>query len=48
MVGGVLLDRPCMVFQSVCVCVCDPSVCLDSTSIGFVYVYCMSEFISSF
>ena len=33
-----LLDRPCMVFQSVC-CGCDPSVHLIVPSIGFVYVF---------
>ena len=25
---GVLLAIPCIVFQRLCVCVCDPSVCL--------------------
>ena len=39
-VGGALLDRPCMVFQSICVCcVCDPSERLDGTSICFVCVF---------
>ena len=35
---GALWDRPC--------CVCDPSVHLSIPSIGFVYVFCMSEVIS--
>ena len=36
--GRALLDRPCMVFQRVCVyCACDPSVNLDAPSI-VVYV----------
>ena len=34
---GVLLDRPCMVFQCVC-CACVPSVHLDVPSIGVVNV----------
>ena len=39
MVGGVLLDSPCMVFQIVWVCcVCDPSVRLDAPSICVVCV----------
>ena len=40
-VGGALLDRPCMVFQRVCVCcACDHSVCLDAPSIClFVFLY---------
>ena len=30
-VGSALLDRPCMVFQRVCVCcACNPSGCLDA------------------
>ena len=29
-------------------CACDPSVNLSFHSIGFVYVFCMSEVISSF
>ena len=38
--GGALLDRPCMVFQIVCVCcACDPSVRLDTPSICFVCVF---------
>ena len=37
--GGVLLDRPCMVFQSCMCCACDPSMPLDVPSIGLlVYV----------
>ena len=36
--GGALLDRPCMVFQSMCVVCCDPSVLLSVPSIDFVYV----------
>ena len=43
--GGALLDRPCMVFQRVCVCcACDPNKRLSAPSICF----CMSEVISSF
>ena len=39
-VKGALLDRPCMVFQRVCVCcACDPSVRLDAPSICFVCVF---------
>ena len=47
-VGGALLDRPCMVFQIVYVyCVCDSTVCcardssvrLDAPSICFVCVF---------
>ena len=35
--GGALLDRPCMVFQRMCVlCLCDPSVHLSIPSIGVV------------
>ena len=36
--GGAPLDRPCMVFQSVC-CVCDPNERLSAPSIGFVCVF---------
>ena len=37
--GGALLDRPCMVFQRMCVCcACDPSERLDAPSICFVCV----------
>ena len=39
-VGCALLDRPCLVFQSVCVsCACAPSVRLDAPSICFVCVF---------
>ena len=39
-IGGVLLDRPCMVFQRVCVCcACDPNERLSAPSIGFVCVF---------
>ena len=41
---GALLDRPCMVFQRIACCACDPSVHLSVRSIGFY----MSEVISSF
>ena len=44
-IGSALLDIPCIVFQSVCVCcACDPSVRLDATS----HMFClsMSELIS--
>ena len=34
--GDALLDRPCMVFQRMCVCACDPSVHLSVISIYFV------------
>ena len=37
-VGGALLDRPCMVFQRVC-CACDPSVRQDAPSICFVCAF---------
>ena len=38
--GGALLDRPRMVFQSICACcACGPSVYLIVPSIGFVYVF---------
>ena len=38
--GGALLDRPCMVFQRVCVCcACDPSERLSAPSICFVCVF---------
>ena len=37
--GGALLDSPCMVFQGMCVCACDPSVHLSVPSICFVYVF---------
>ena len=39
-VGGALLDRPCMVFQRMCVCsACGPSERLDVPSICFVCVF---------
>ena len=40
-VGGVLLDRPCMVFHIMCVCcACGPSERLDAPSIClFVFLY---------
>ena len=39
-VGGALLDIPCMVFHRMCVwCACDPSVRLYAPSIGFVCVF---------
>ena len=39
-VGGALLDTPCMVFQRICVyCACDPSERLDVPSICFVCVF---------
>ena len=40
------IDRVCSSKECVC-CACDPSVHVDVTSIGLVYV-CMSEVISSF
>ena len=40
MCGGALLDRPCMVFQRVCVfCACDPNERLSAPSICFVCVF---------
>ena len=36
--GGALLNRPCMIFQRLGGCSCDPSVHEDVLSIGFVYV----------
>ena len=36
--GGALLDRPCMVFQSVC-CACDPNERLSAPSICFACVF---------
>ena len=37
--GGALLDRPCFVFQRVCVCcACDPNERLSAPSICFVCV----------
>ena len=45
--GGALLDKPCMVFQRVCVCcACDPNERLSAPSICLCF--CMSEVISSF
>ena len=44
--GGALLNRPCMVFQRMHVVPVLLRVCVPS--IGFVYVFCMSEAISSF
>ena len=37
--GCVLLDRPCMVFQRMCVFACDPSELLGASSICFVCVF---------
>ena len=37
--GGALLDRPCMVFQRMCVLYLCSSVRLSVPSIGFVYVF---------
>ena len=38
--GDALLDRPCMVFQRVCVCcACDPNERLSAPSICFVCVF---------
>ena len=46
-IGSTLLDRPCLVFQSVCVCcACDPSERLDAHSICLCF--CMLNVISSF
>ena len=39
----------CVWFSKECACCdCDPSVHLSVPSIGFVYVFCMFEIISSF
>ena len=39
-VGGcAVLDRPCMVFQRMCVFACDPNVHLSVLSIDFVYAF---------
>ena len=39
-VGGALLDRPCMVFHRMCVlCLCGPNERLDAPSICFVCVF---------
>ena len=39
-VGGALLDKPCMVFHRMCVCcACGPSERLDAPSICFVCVF---------
>ena len=38
--GGALFDRPCMVFQGVCVCcVCHPNERLSAPSVWFVCVF---------
>ena len=37
--GGALLDRPCMVFQRVCCCTCDPNERLSAPSICLVCVF---------
>ena len=44
-VGSALLDRPCMVFQRVCVCARDPSVRLDAPSICFVCVLYVGSYL---
>ena len=49
--GGALMDRPCMVFQRVCVCVCcacDPNDRLSAPFHMFCLCFFMSEVISSF
>ena len=47
-VEGALLDRPCMVFQRVCV-LCLSSQCASRYSVHmFCLYFCMSEVISSF
>ena len=43
--GGDQLDRPRMVFQRMCVCVCDPSEPLSVPSIGFVYVFVVGRYL---
>ena len=46
--GGALLDRPCMVFQSICV-LCLWSQCSSKCSFNrFCLCFCMSEVICSF
>ena len=37
--GGALLDRPCMVFQRVVCCVCDPNERPSAPSICFVCIF---------
>ena len=37
--GGGLLNRPCMICQTICVWGCDPSVHLCVPSISVVYVF---------
>ena len=39
-VGGALIDRPCIVFSKSVCCACDPIVCLDAPSTWlFVFLY---------
>ena len=48
-VGGALLDRPCIVFQRVCVCCACVAQCASRCSFyTFRVCFCMSEVISSF
>ena len=46
-IGGVLLDMPCMVFHRMC-CACGLSERLDAPSKCFCLCFCMSAVISSF
>ena len=47
--GGALLDRPCMVFQRVCVCcACDPNERPKYSFHMLGLCFCMLEVISSF
>ena len=43
--GGGLLDRPCMVFQRMCVLCCDASVHLSVHSMDFVYVLYVGSYL---
>ena len=44
--GGALLNRPCMVFQRVCVCcACDPNERLSAPSICFVCVLYVGSYL---
>ena len=40
-VGGALLDRPCMVFEECVCCTCGPNEHLDALSISMVFEECV-------
>ena len=46
--GGALLDRPCMVFQRMCVLCLLPQCASKCSFHRFCLCFCMSEVISSF